>query len=231
MPAVVTIDGPAGSGKSTVARRLAGVLGFAYLDTGAMYRAVAYAARQAGLQPEQTDAITGLLAALKLDIRCTPSHVHVMLDDHDVSEAIRAPEVSELTARIAQINPVRESLILLQRKIANESGRIITDGRDQGTVVFPNAMCKFLLVANITSRAERRFHELRADGVHIDLIQVQQSIAQRDARDAHRWAALLDREDVTQIDTSNLTIDGVVGLMYPVVLHRLEDREPPRLFQ
>src|SRR5262245_28506658 len=172
---IVTIDGPAGAGKSSISRRLAERLGFAFLDTGAMYRAVALAALRRGLGADRADAIARLAGELTIDF----DGVHTLLDGEDVSRAIRTSDVSAVVYLAADNQPVRGRLVELQRKIAQ--GRdIVTEGRDQGTVAFPNAQCKIFLTASREERARRRYEELISRGEPITFAEI---LAQQDERD------------------------------------------------
>ena len=175
---IVTIDGPAASGKSTAARWLAERLGFRFLDTGAMYRTVALAALRQKV-PLDDDAALGRLAA---SIHISFSGQHVFLDGQDVSRAIRELEVTSASRQVADSPAVRECMVRLQRE-AGQSENVVSEGRDQGTVVFPEAACKFFLTARPEVRAARRRQELAACGVELTLDQVQFDQAERDQRD------------------------------------------------
>ena len=206
---IVTIDGPAGAGKSTAARALARRLGFDFLDTGAMYRAVTLAALRAGCDLDSEEALADLVAGLTLEL--PPGHV--LLNGEDVSQAIRAPEVSVATGKVASSPAVRRRLSELQRALA--AGRnIVCEGRDQGTIVFPDAARKFFLVADPVERARRRHHELLARGQAVaweDLLAAQQA---RDARDAARAIApMVPADDALLLDSTGLTLEQVVDRM------------------
>ncbi len=161
---IITIDGPAGSGKSTAARKLAARLEVPYLDTGAMYRAVAYRAMRAGIALDDAAALLQVARDADLSLDCGPTHTRVRLDGHDVSEAIRAFEVNTITPHVARNQAIRDLLVDKQRHIGRELGSLVTEGRDQGSVVFPDAHVKFVLDATLDRRAERRCQELLADG-------------------------------------------------------------------
>ncbi|GAB6167001.1 (d)CMP kinase [Thermostilla marina] len=203
---IVTIDGPAGAGKSTVAKRTARRLGFDYLDTGAMYRAVALAGMRAGVDwnaPEQLEALLP-----NLDIRFDGDRI--LLNGEDVSEAVRTPEVTAVT-RFAADNPnVRADLVRRQREIG-ASRNLVTEGRDQGTVVFPDAECKIYLWASPEERARRRYRELLARGMPTSLDDVLREIVERDRRDQSRSVGPL-RKPANAVDlcTDGLSIDEVV---------------------
>ena len=154
---IVTIDGPAGSGKSTVARKLAARLGIAYLDTGAMYRAMAHAALYRGIDLDDRGALCDLARSLSLELDCGPTHTRVRIDGHDVSEVIRSLEVSAVTPIVASTQGIRDVLIDQQRKIGRTLGSFVSEGRDQGSVVFPDADARFVLEAGEDERVERRY--------------------------------------------------------------------------
>lgn len=206
---IVTLDGPGGAGKSTAAKRLADRLGFRFLNTGAMYRTVALAALRAGHDWQRPD----LLPALARGLAVTFDENHVTLGGIDVSEAIRTPEITSLT-RYASDNPgVREVLVDWQRAVG-EGGRLVSDGRDQGTVVFPYAEVKFFLTADPVERARRRFEELKAKGKDVTFEAILTDQNQRDARDAARTVGPLKAaDDALVIYTDGLTLDAVVDLL------------------
>ena len=204
---IVTIDGPAGSGKSTAARGLAARLGFDYLDTGAMFRAVGLALRDADAD------VDAVLAGLHLEM--PPGRV--LLDGRDVTADIRTPAAAQAASRVAVVPAVRRFLAAEQRRIA--VGRdIVCEGRDQGTAVFPDAACKFYLTADPRARAERRHRELRAKGEAVELSDVLAQQAERDARDANRAdAPMKPAADAVLVDTTGLTADAVVARLEEVV--------------
>lgn len=207
---IITLDGPAGSGKSTVARKLAARLEIAYLDTGAMYRAVALAAIQRGVSLDDPDALAEVARQVELTIECAPTYPRVLLDGHDVSEQIRSMEVSRATSAVARVPAIRALLAGKQRQIGKQLGSLVAEGRDQGTAVFPDAEVKVILEAAIEKRAERRYLEMLADGQEVDREQVLESLAARDGVDAVQWEPLLDRPDVLRLDTTEMTITQVV---------------------
>ncbi len=207
---IVTIDGPAGSGKSTAARKLAARLEFPYLDTGAMYRAVAYRLIQLQANLEDPDAISKIAAEANLELDCGPTYTRVSLDGHDVSEAIRSFEVSKVTPCVAHNQVVRDLLVGKQRKIGQALGSLVTEGRDQGSVVFPDADVKFVVDASLDRRADRRFQELMADGEQVSREQIRDNLAMRDSGDAKQWAPLLNPGESIRIDTTRMTIAQVI---------------------
>lgn len=215
---IVTIDGPAGSGKSTAARGLSERLGFEFLDTGAMYRSVACAVIQQNVDPSDEQAVV----AVSQKIKITFSDAKVLLDGEDVSLAIRTPEVTEAASLVAQYPAVRQELVHLQRQAA-EGIDIVSEGRDQGTVVFPDAFCKFFLVADPQERARRRHDELLTQGKEITLAEILQQIDERDQRDEQRTVApLKPADDAIEINTSMLTIDEVLDQLEQIVRSRIK---------
>lgn len=219
---VVAIDGPAGAGKSTLARLLATALGYTLVDTGAMYRAVALAARMDGVAWADGMAVGALARALADDghLRLVPQPrggVQVLLRGDDVSESIRTPEISAGASVISAHPPVREGLLALQRR-AGEGGGVVLEGRDIGTVVFPDAEVKFFITARDDVRARRRHEELSARGTPASYEETLREVRQRDARDTGRPVApLRQAEDAMLLDTSELTLDEALLRMVAVV--------------
>lgn len=207
---IITIDGPAGSGKSTAARKLAARLEIAYLDTGAMYRAIAYRALQLGIPLDDAEALASLARESRLDLDCGPTDTRVRIEGHDVSEAIRTLEVSAATPAVARCQAVRSLLVEQQRRIAASLGSCVSEGRDQGSVVFPDADVKFVLDASLERRVERRFQELNADGETVDRAAVADDLRARDAGDSRQWDPLLQSGAAIIIDTTDLTIAEVI---------------------
>ena len=211
---LIALDGPSGVGKSTTAKAVAARLGWDYLDTGAMYRSVALAARRAGLGPEDKAGLRGLLAGLVL----AQGSGRFQLNGEDVSEAIRAPEVTALVSPLSADPAVRESLVAQQRLIGSR-GRFVVDGRDIGTVVFPGACCKVFLTASVAARARRRFLELAAKGVATTEAEVAADLASRDLADSTRAVAPLKKAPgAWELDSSGMTLDEVVEA---IVAHHL----------
>lgn len=206
---IIAIDGPAGAGKSTVAKLTAQKLNYNYIDTGAMYRAVAWQALK-----QQTDfteqTIAALARALDLKLEYTNGTTKVAVDGQDITEAIRTPEVSRLVPKVAQVAELRKVMLELQRTMA-KSGGVVMDGRDIGTHVLPDADLKIFLTASITERAKRRWLELTQKGYTISLTELETEIAARDKEDSEReLAPLIAAPDAIHIDTTQLSIDETV---------------------
>ena len=210
---IVTIDGPAGAGKSTVARQLAARLGYLYLDTGALYRAVAWKVRTAGVGPSDARAVAALLPGLRVEMEQRGNGVHVAVDGRDVTGELRTPEISAVASQVSAIPAVREWLLPVQRRVG-EAGGIVAEGRDLGTRVFPGADAKFFLDADVTTRSARRQQDLAATGRTAPLAQTQQEIEARDERDRSRAIApLVPAADAEVIDSSALTVEQVIDRM------------------
>ncbi len=207
---IITIDGPAGSGKSTAARKLAARLEIPYLDTGAMYRALAYLALQQSIDLHDNEKLAAMAREAVLELDCGPTHTRVKINGHDVSEAIRTMEVSRATSPIARNQAIRDILVAKQKLLGKALGSFVTEGRDQGSVVFPDADVRFVVDADINRRAHRRQQELMADGEDVDINTVRESLAARDANDARQWAPLLVPGRAIRIDTSCMTIAEVI---------------------
>lgn len=207
---VVAIDGPAGAGKSTVAQLAAKELGYTYIDTGAMYRAVAWKVLQQG--GEVTDEkILAVIPDIDVDLSYENGKTTVRVDGQDVTSEIRTPEVSHIVSKVAALGPVREKMVDLQRKMA-ERGGVLMDGRDIATNVLPGADVKIYLTASIAERANRRYKELREKGLAVDLADIEHDIAARDKADMEREISpLVQAEDATLLDTTGMTIPEVVA--------------------
>jgi CMP/dCMP kinase len=217
---IIAIDGPSGVGKSTLSKRLAGALDYVNLDTGAMYRAVALAAQRRGIDPGDGPSLAALCQGLRIEFLRGRQGERVLLDGEDVSEEIRTPEVSLLTSRVAACLEVRQALVALQRQLG-QGGGVVLEGRDIGTVVFPEAEVKFFLLASAAERARRRFEELRAKGVAVELDRTLREVEARDAADSAReHAPLLQAEDAVPIDTTQMTIEQVLAEMLRIVGER-----------
>ena len=206
---IVAVDGPAGAGKSTVSKIVAQKLGYTYIDTGAMYRAVAYKVLRQG-KPVTEQLITDIARDVDIDLQYVDGVTKVFVDGEEITGEIRTPEVSSIASKVATIGFVREKLTELQRKMATRGG-VIMDGRDIATHVLPNADVKIFLTASIEERARRRYYELKAKGYDINQDEVAKDIALRDKQDTERKIApLIKAEDAVLLDTTNKTIDEVV---------------------
>lgn len=234
---IIAIDGPAGAGKSTTARGVADRLGFGYLDTGAMYRAVALAVLREGLVPEDPapgtpddldeDAVSDVLDRHRVATRWNEDGMHVLLDGEDVGAQIRTSRVSDLVGRVSALPAVRRSLIELQRRAGRsceeELGGAVAEGRDIGTVVFPEAEVKIYLVAEVRERARRRLRDLEAGGEEITYEEVVASIEERDRRDIEREVAPLRKaEDATEVDTTGLGVEDQIEKVAKIARERAE---------
>lgn len=219
---IIAIDGPAASGKSTTARLLARRLGYVYLDTGAMYRACALQLLRDGISLEDLPAIEAMLKDLDIRVEISGEENRILLGTEDVSQAIRANEISQLASSVFALPAVRHRMVELQREMASAGGFIL-DGRDIGTYVFPNADLKIFLTAAPEIRAHRRWLELKNKGVEKDLDAILAEIKERDHNDSSRsLAPLAVAEDAIVLDNSQLTIDQQVESLHGLVLQTLE---------
>ena len=214
---IVTIDGPSGGGKSTVSRALAAKLGFTYLDTGAMYRAVAFKCREQGVDPSNALQLEQLLQTIRIDLlppAAGEDDVRVMLDGQEVGPYLRTPEMGMLASAVSALPLVRQKLTALQQQIG-AAGRIVAEGRDTGTVVFPEAAWKFFLDASPEVRARRRAAQLRSKGEEVDEQHLLAQIIQRDKDDRERTLAPLKAApEAVCIDSTGLPAATVINLMY-----------------
>ncbi len=205
----IAIDGPAGAGKSTIARKVAAKLGYIYVDTGAMYRAMALFMIRSKISPDQSDLISEKSAEADITIRYEDGEQKVYLNGENVTGLLRTEEVGNMASASSVNGDVRRKLVELQQKLA-ASENVVMDGRDIGTVVLPNADCKIYLTASVEVRARRRFDELTAKGEHADLEQIAKDIEERDHRDMTRdISPLRQAEDAILVDSSDLTIEEV----------------------
>lgn len=212
---VVAIDGPAGAGKSTVTKRVAQALGYLIVDTGALYRTVALAVQRAGASFDDEDAVGSLAEALvareAVRLEGDANGTRVLLDGEDVSGSIRTPILSQGASKVSAQPRVRAALLELQRA-GGRAGGVVLEGRDIGTVVFPDAEAKVYLTASVEERARRRFEELRASGVNVEFHGVRAEVVERDQRDSTRpIAPLRQAPDAVVLDSSELSIDQVVA--------------------
>jgi len=215
--AIITIDGPAGAGKSTVSRMLARRLNYLYLDTGAMYRAVALRVLKERIDPGDEKALEGLCKGIAIAFAEDSRGQRVFCQGEDVTEKIREPEVSWMASAVSMKRPVREAMVTLQRRMGAQGG-LVAEGRDTGTVVFPRAQAKFFLVADPRERALRRFHELKAKGKDAKPEEVEEDVRKRDVQDSSRdLAPLKPAEDAHLIDSTGLTPEEVVDRMLEVL--------------
>ena len=213
---VVAVDGPAGAGKSTVSKLVAGRCDLTYIDTGAMYRAVALNVLEKKL-PLTEEGIIEAARDVEIDQQSVDGLTKTYLDGRDVSTEIRTPEVSKIVSPVAKVGFVRQRLTELQRKMA-ERGGVIMDGRDIGTVVLPNADVKIFLTASVEERARRRYEELKAKGFDVELSAIEKDIATRDKTDSEREIAPLKQaDDAVLIDSTAMTIDEVTNKLIAII--------------
>lgn len=221
---VITIDGPAGSGKSTISRILAEHFSYLYLDTGALYRAIAYRLAAAGFEDLNSEALE-LCRNIRVTLKMDDGRLKVYADDEEVTQKIRTEQIGLFASRVSAVPLVRELLLAVQRNIAH-SGGIVAEGRDMGTVVFPDAAFKFFLLASVQERSHRRYLELLASGQHATLKEVENDIIIRDRQDTQRSIApLIAAPDAVVIDSTDKTISQVAAIMIGVI-DRDDNQEP-----
>jgi cytidylate kinase len=221
----IAIDGPSGAGKSTVARSLAKRLGYVYIDTGAMYRSVALRAKEKGISPEDESALNQLASSLRITFVTEGEQAHVFCDGKDITLAVRTPEISRLASYISKQQGVREALVQMQREMGKEGG-VILEGRDIGTVVFPDADVKFYLDAESDERVRRRYHEMVQKGVKVDFKETQEELVQRDHHDMHRIHSPLKKaNDAVFIDSTHRSVEEVVEEMVCIVTAKVRGSE------
>ena len=212
---VITIDGPAGVGKTTTAKRLANKLGYQYLDTGAMYRAVTYFFRQNSVDISSESQVKKMLDILNLELDCTSNDdMIVLLDNKDISLLIRSKKITNAVSKVSALQTVRERMVKIQKNTA-KNGNFIVEGRDIGTVVFPDAKHKFFLVADYDTRAKRRLKDFKRVNEELNVNKIKQDLTDRDQYDSSRkLSPLKQANDAIVIDTSNCTIDDQVNQIY-----------------
>jgi len=207
---IVAIDGPAGAGKSTVAKGVADRLGYLYIDTGAMYRAVAWKALEANVPISDQQAVVALAMRTEVSLATIDGEQHVFADGEDVSQAIRGPEATRASSPVSALPGVRKRLVELQRKMAAEGG-VVMEGRDIGTVVFPNAEVKIFLTATAEERARRRVEQMREMGIQADPAKIPAEMRERDLRDSSRAdAPLVQASDAVLLDTDGMSVEQVI---------------------
>jgi CMP/dCMP kinase len=220
---IIAIDGPSGAGKSTLAKRLAKELEFVYLDTGAMYRALALKVLRQGIDLADDARLMELIGATGIDLNERRGNLEVLLDGDDVATEIRTPEVSQMASRVSALRMVRARMLELQREMGRR-GNVVAEGRDIGTVIFPEAEVKIFLDASVSERARRRYDELIASGRAVDLDQTLREIEERDRRDSERDVAPLRKaEDAVMIDSSRATADEVAAIVLAHIQNKLRE--------
>ncbi|MCI6499204.1 MAG: (d)CMP kinase [Lachnospiraceae bacterium] len=218
----IAIDGPAGAGKSTIAKKVASDIGYVYVDTGAIYRTLALACIRKGIAADDEKNVCDICKNTKVDIKYVDGEQIMLLDGENVNAYIRSEDVSRMTSSISVYKEVREQLIDLQRYIA-EKENVIMDGRDIGTFVLPNAEVKIYLNASVETRAKRRYLEQKDKGVECSLEDIEKDIKERDYRDMHRDIAPLRKaDDAVEVDTSSMTIDEVVMKIKDIIKEKAE---------
>lgn len=218
----IAIDGPAGAGKSTISKFVASEMGYLYIDTGAMYRAIGYKVLKNNISLDDKEKIEELAQESDVELKITDHGQGIYLDGVDVTDKIRTPEISMAASAVSAIGGVRKTLVQLQRKIAG-SNNVIMDGRDIGTVVLPDAEIKIFLTATAEDRAMRRYLELKEKGLDVNYQEVLEDMQQRDYQDTHRAESpLCAAEDATVIDTSGQTLGESVQLIVDFIKSRVE---------
>ena len=221
----IAIDGPSGAGKSTVARSLAKRLGYIYIETGAMYRSVALRVKEKSISPEDELALIQLASSLPITFATKGEQTHVFCEGEDITEAIRTPEISRLASTISRQKGVREALVQIQREMGKEGG-VVLEGRDIGTVVFPDADVKFYLDAESDERAKRRYHEMVEKGVRVDYKETQEELVQRDHHDMYRIHSPLKKaDDALLIDSTHRSVEEVVEEMVRIISRVIKGAE------
>lgn len=221
---VIAIDGPAASGKSTTAQRVAEQLGYLHVDTGAMYRAATLKVLRAGIPAADQERVAALVESARIELRSANGSQRVLLDGEDVTEEIRTPEVTRAVSAVSSIRRVRDVMVREQRRMGADGG-IVLEGRDIGTVVFPGADLKFFMVAGIEARARRRGDELRTRGIQADVDRLKDELRDRDTIDSTRSESPLKKaDDAIEVDTSDLTIEQQVALVIATARRVMEEK-------
>lgn len=217
---IIAIDGPAGAGKSTIAKLIAKQIGLVYIDTGAMYRAVGLKAKRNNIACSEQEKIEEMLKNTEVELKNENGATAVYLDGENVSTEIRLPEISRMASDISAVPVVRYAMVEMQRSMANKTDTIL-DGRDIGTFVLPNADVKIFLTASVEERAERRYKELIARGENVKREDVRSDIEKRDYNDSHRALAPLKKaDDATEVDTTGMTINQVCEKIISLVRNK-----------
>ncbi|WP_457635721.1 (d)CMP kinase [Persephonella sp.] len=220
---IIAIDGPAGSGKSTIAKMIARELDFTYIDTGAMYRAVALKIKRLGINPDDPEAVLEVLKNTEIDLRPSEEGIKIFLDGEDVSDRIRTEEIGKIASKIARHRKVREILVQMQRELGKRAKDAVIEGRDTGTVIFPDADIKFFLTASAEVRAERRYRELKEKGLNVNYDRILREVKERDRLDKTRKESpLKPAEDAVIIDTSDKDIDQVFRQLIDIIKKRVK---------
>jgi cytidylate kinase len=221
---VIAIDGPAASGKSTTAQRVAEQLGYLHVDTGAMYRAATLKVLRAGIPAADQERVAALVESARIELRSANGSQRVLLDGEDVTEVIRTPDVTRAVSAVSSIRRVRDVMVREQRRMGAEGG-IVLEGRDIGTVVFPDADLKFFMIAGIEARARRRGDELRTRGIQADVDRLKDELRDRDTIDSTRSESPLKKaDDAIEVDTSDLTIEQQVALVIATARRVMEEK-------
>jgi cytidylate kinase len=214
---IIAIDGPAGSGKSTVAQLIASRLNFKYIETGSMYRAVAWKAQQAGIDPEDAERISEVARTISIEFQPGTERQKVMVDGEDLTPLLKTEIIGRLAAIVAANRTVREIMVAQQQNMGH-NGNVVMDGRDIGTVVFPDADKKFFMVADQKERAQRRHEEIKVKSPEVTFEKIYEQLQQRDFEDENREVSpLVPAEDSIRLDTTNMNIDEVVNHMLEVI--------------
>lgn len=220
---VIAVDGPSGAGKSTISKALSQRLGYLEIDTGAMYRAMAWLARESGLDLENEEAVLDFCLQAEVELVLDNGTTRVLANGSDVTTVIRTPDISMLTSSISALKPVRDAMLSLQRKMGAKGG-VVLDGRDIGTVVFPDAELKFFLSASAEERGRRRFLELQGKGVQATLEETIKDVMQRDKQDMEREIApLRQADDAILIDSTGKSIEQVVTKMEQFYMLKMQE--------